>query len=396
MRLSFRGVNMPASPIRKLVPYAEAAKKRGIKVYHLNIGQPDIPTPKAFFNAIRDHSEEVVAYSHSAGIYNLREAFSKYYQSWEINVDPDEIIITNGGSEAIIFAIGSIADPGDELIVIEPFYANYKGFSSMLNVKLVPVSATVSDGYRLPPMNLFEKALSDKTRGIIFSNPSNPTGVVYTREELENLLDFARAHDLFVIADEVYREFVFDGKSTVPVLSLDDSERIIIVDSISKRYSACGARVGTFITKNRELYNTAMKFAQARLSPPTMAQVGTIGLLTLGKDYTDKIKEEYQKRRDIVFEELSKIDGVVMHKPEGAFYISVKLPVKDSEDFVRWMLTDFDVDGETTMVAPLQGFYATPGMGASEIRIAYVLSAESLRKACEIIRLGLEKYPDSL
>ena len=396
MKLSYRGMNMPASPVRKLVPYAEAAKKRGIKVYHLNIGQPDIPTPKAFFDAIHKHSEEVVSYSHSAGIFKLREAFSEYYHSWEIEISPDEIIITNGGSEAIIFAIGSIADPGDELIVIEPFYANYKGFASMLNVKLIPVSSDVSNGYRLPPMKLFEKALSNKTRGIIFSNPSNPTGVVYTREELEILLDFARDHGLFIIADEVYREFVFDGKNTIPVLSLDDSERIIIVDSISKRYSACGARIGTFITKNKELYNTVMKFAQARLSPPMIAQIGTIGLLGLGKAYTEAVKEEYQKRRDIVFEELSKIDGVVMHKPEGAFYISVKLPVKNSEDFVRWMLTDFDIDGETTMVAPLQGFYETPGMGESEIRIAYVLSTEKLQRACEIIRLGLEKYPDRL
>ncbi|OAA31313.1 aspartate aminotransferase [Kosmotoga arenicorallina S304] len=392
MKISTRAGKMPASPIRKLVPYAEKAKKKGIKVYHLNIGQPDIPTPEVFFNRLRENLGDVVAYSHSAGTLELRRAFLKYYASYGIELAENEIIVTNGGSEAVIFAMAAIADPGDEIIVIEPFYANYKGFASLLDVKLVPVKAEVSRGYRLPDSKQFEDAITPKTKGILFSNPANPTGVVLTDEEIKRLIELAEKYDLFLISDEVYREFAFDGRNSISLLARYNNERVIMADSLSKRYSACGARIGLFATHNKEVYDAAMKFAQARLSPPTVAQLGAVGLLELGKEYTDKIKNEYQLRRDVVFEELSKIPGVILAKPEGAFYVSVALPVDDAERFVKWMLTDFNDHDETVMVAPLSGFYATEGIGKKEIRIAYVLEREKLKRACELLRMGIDIY----
>jgi len=392
MKISRRAEKMPASPIRKLVPYAEKAKERGIKVYHLNIGQPDIPTPEIFFRYLRKNLGDVVAYSHSAGIIELRRAFLNYYASFGVELTEDEVIVTNGGSEAVIFAMAAIADPGDEIVVIEPFYANYKGFASLLNIKLVPVRAEVSNGYRLPPKERFEEAITSKTRAILFSNPSNPTGVVLTSSEIDTLIQFAEKHNLFLISDEVYREFAFDGRESISLLKHYKSERVIMTDSLSKRYSACGTRIGLFATHNRQIYDAAMKFAQARLSPPTVAQLGAVGLLELGKEYTDKIKNEYQLRRDVVFEELSKIPGVLLTKPEGAFYVSVALPVDDAERFVKWMLTDFNDSGETVMVAPLSGFYATEGSGKKEIRIAYVLERKKLKRACELLRKGIEGY----
>ncbi|AKI97030.1 pyridoxal phosphate-dependent aminotransferase [Kosmotoga pacifica] len=392
MRISIRAESMPASPIRKLVPYAEAAKKKGIKVYHLNIGQPDIPTPEIFFKYVKEKSESVIAYSHSAGTFELRHAFLNYYSSLGIKLDENEVIVTNGGSEAVIFAMASIADPDDEIVVIEPFYANYKGFASLLNIKLVPVRSEVTNGYRLPPKESFEEVITDKTKAILFSNPTNPTGVVLNREEINTLIQLAEEHDLFLISDEVYREFAFDGRASISLLEYYDSDRVIMTDSLSKRYSACGTRIGVLATRNKAVLDASLKFAQARLSPPTIAQLGAVGLLELGKDYTDKVKEKYQYRRDVVYEELSKIPGIVLTKPEGAFYVSVGLPVDDAESFVKWMLTDFNDLGETVMVAPLSGFYATEGSGKKEIRIAYVLEKEKLRRACELIRKGIEQY----
>lgn len=390
--ISNRAKNMPSSPIRKLVPFADKAKEKGIEVFHLNIGQPDIETPDVFMAYINKHGPKVVPYSHSAGLIELRESFCKYYKRRNIDLNPDEIIITSGGSEAIIFALASVADPNDEVIVIEPFYANYRGFASLLNIKPVPITSYVENGYRLPPKEAFEEVLSSKTRAILFSNPSNPTGTVYTREEMDLLIELSKEHDLFLISDEVYREFTFDNTKTYPLLSLYPGDRSITVDSVSKRYSACGARIGLIASKNKEIMSSVMKFAQARLSPPAISQLGTIGLLTLNDSYLEEIKDEYERRRDVVYEELSKIDGVVMHKPQGAFYISVALPVDDAEAFVKWMLTDFSLDGKTTMVAPLQGFYSTPGRGKNEVRIAYVLSTEKLRVACNVLAEGIKVY----
>ncbi|ABS59932.1 MAG: pyridoxal phosphate-dependent aminotransferase [Fervidobacterium sp.] len=391
--VSKRAVETPASPIRRLVPYADEAKKRGINIYYLNIGQPDIKTPSVWYEYIDKYKPEVVAYTHSQGLLELREAFSKYYARHNIHVSADEIMVTNGGSEAIMFALGVVCDPGDEVITIEPFYANYLGFASYLNVKLVPVTAHTEDGYRLPPMSEFEKVVSPKTKAILFSNPSNPTGTVYTYEEMKQIVEFAKKHNLVIISDEVYREFTFDGRKHISVFHFEGiEEQTIMVDSISKRYSACGARIGTLVTKNKEFYKSALKFAQARLCPAETTQFGAIGLLTLGEEYTNSVRDEYQKRRDATYEAMKEIPGVVVHKPEGAFYLSAKLPVDNAEDFIIWMLKEFNVDGKTTMVSPLSGFYATPGAGMSEIRIAYVLEAEKLADAVRILGEGIREY----
>src|SRR6056297_372847 len=393
MEHSNRIKKMQSSPIRRLIPYSEEAKEKGVEVLHLNIGQPDIETPKAFFKSIEKRAGKVIPYSHSAGIKELRQAFSKYYDRWHCTIAPVEIIITNGGSEAIIFAMGTIADPGDEVVVIEPFYANYRSFAGMLNVNLLPISADPEAGYMVPDLSEYDAKITDKTKAIIFSNPCNPTGAVYPKEDVLRILEFAKKHDLYVIADEVYREFVFDGLKPFSIMEFKDyHDRIILVDSVSKRYSACGARVGLLATKNKMVLEQAMKMAQARLSPPTVAQMGTLGFLELAPEYLEEVRDEYQKRRNIVYNELSKVDGLYFKEPKGAFYLAVKLPIDSSEKFVKWMLTEFDIDGVTTMVAPLDGFYATEGMGEQEIRIAYVLEEKRLLQACEILRRGLEKY----
>lgn len=393
MNLSKRVFGMQASPIRRLIPFAEEAKARGTGVYFLNIGQPDIPTPSVFMESIRNYKEEVVPYSHSAGLIELRRAFSNYYERWQAEIKPEEIIITSGGSEAVIFAVAAVADPEEEIIVIEPFYANYKGFAGMVNVRLTPVAANPEEGYRVPDEKTFEKVINPKTRAILFSNPCNPTGAVYSKEEVLRILRVAEKYDLMVIVDEVYREFVFDGLQPFSALEFPEyRDRIILIDSVSKRYSSCGARVGVFATKNKEVYAQVMKMAQARLSPPTMAQIGTLGLLSLGEDYIYSVRDEYKLRRDKVYEELSRIPGLAFKKPQGAFYLSVKLPIDNSEKFVKWMLSDFSLEGYTTMVSPLDGFYATPGAGEQEIRIAYVVNAEKIKKACEVFRVGLEEY----
>ena len=394
MNISKRAFQAPESPIRKLIPLAEEAKRRGIHVYHLNIGQPDIETPRIFHEYIKKYNPNVVAYTHSAGLIELREAFKNYYERYGIDVETDEIIVTQGGSEAILFSLAVIANPGDEVLVLEPFYANYAGFASFLGVKLVPVPTRPEDGYHVPDKTLFEERISGKTRAILFSNPSNPTGAVYSEDELKTIMDMALKYDLYVIADEVYREFVYDGLKHVSMMKMDAGERTIMVDSVSKKFSACGARIGVFVTKNKELYRSAMKFAQARLSPAMMEQYGVIGLLNLEDEYFENVRRIYSKRRDTVCEELSKIEGIVFKKPQGAFYISVKLPIDDAEEFVSWMLSDFDVDGKTTMVAPLKGFYATPNAGNSEIRIAFVLEESKLKDAVRILIRGLEKFSD--
>lgn len=393
MNFSQRVLNMQQSPIRKLIPFADEAKKKGKKVYHLNIGQPDLETPKEFFDAIKEMPSNVIAYSHSAGIMELREAFAKYYQDMNIGFNAEDLMITTGGSEAIVFAFSAICDPEDEIIVIEPFYANYRGFAEMLNIKLKAVRAIPENGYAVPPVEEFEKALTSKTKAIIFSNPSNPTGAVYTKEELKQIVDFAKKHDLYIISDEVYKEFTFDGTSHTSIMEFEDKERFIVVDSISKRYSACGVRIGVFATKNKELYNQAMKFAQSRLCSPVVAQWGTVGILNnVSKAYIEEMKAEYQKRRDIVYEELTKIEGLSFEKPQGSFYVSVKVPVDSTEEFIKFMLTDFDIDGETVMVAPLNGFYSTEGAGVQELRIAYVLEEKALRRACYILAEGIKAY----
>lgn len=391
--VSKRALNMPASPIRRLVPYADEAKRKGIHVYHLNIGQPDLETPKEWYEYIEKFKTKVVAYTHSQGILPLREKFSEYYKKWNINVSPDEIMVTNGGSEAIMFALGVVCDPGDEVIVVEPFYANYAGFAAYLNIKLVPVSTTPENGYRMPEKEAFEKVISSKTKAILFSNPSNPTGVVYSKDELQTIVEVAKENNLVIISDEVYREFAFDNKKSISAFEFEEIHNsLIIVDSISKRYSACGARIGTFITKNKDFYNAAMKFAQARLSPAEITQYGAIGLLNSSEEYMKNAIAEYEKRRDVAYEEIKKIPGVVAHKPEGAFYLSAKLPVDNAEEFIKWMLLNFNVDGKTTMVAPLSGFYATPNAGLSEIRIAYVLSAEKIKDAINILAKGIKEF----
>ncbi|HOO75466.1 MAG TPA: pyridoxal phosphate-dependent aminotransferase [Tepiditoga sp.] len=393
MNFSQRALNMQESPIRKLIPYAENAKKNGKKVYHLNIGQPDLETPKEFYDYIESNRQKVISYSHSAGLPELREAFADYYKRWNMGFEYEDIMITTGGSEAIIFALSAIADPGDEIIVIEPFYANYRGFAEMLNLKLKAVRALPENGYALPSKEEFEKVYSEKTRAVIFSNPSNPTGAVYTPEEVKRIVDFAEEKDIFVISDEVYKEFTFDGRKHVSVMEFEPKERFIVVDSISKRYSACGARIGVFATKNKKLFAQAMKFAQSRLCSPVVAQLGTVGLLkNLDEKYTEEMKNIYQQRRDAVYEELSKIEGISFKKPQGSFYVSVELPVDDSEEFVKFLLNDFDIDGETAMVAPLNGFYATEGSGKKEIRIAYVLEPQAIKKACRIIKEGIKAY----
>ncbi|MFN3692381.1 MAG: pyridoxal phosphate-dependent aminotransferase [Fervidobacterium sp.] len=391
--ISKRAMETPASPIRRLVPYADEAKKKGIQIYYLNIGQPDIKTPKVWYEYLEKHKPEVVAYTHSQGIFELREAFSKYYQRHSIYVSPDEVMVTNGGSEAIMFALGVVCDPGDEVITIEPFYANYSGFTAYLNVRLVPVTAHPEDGYRLPPMKEFEKVVSAKTKAILFSNPSNPTGTVYTYEEMAQIVEFAKKHKLVIISDEVYREFTFDGRKHISAFHFEGIEdQLIMVDSISKRYSACGARIGTFVTKNKEFYKNALKFAQARLCPAEITQYGAIGLLSLNESYTNEIRDEYQKRRDAAYNAMKEIPGVIVQKPEGAFYLSAKLPVENAEDFIIWMLREFNVDGKTTMVSPLSGFYATPDAGMSEIRIAYVLEADKIADAVRILGEGIKRY----
>lgn len=385
---------MPASPIRKLVPYAEAAKKKGIKIYHLNIGQPDIETPASFLDAVKNTDIKVLEYSHSAGNESYRRKLCSYYASYNIHVDPSEMIITCGGSEAISIAMMTCFNPGDEIIIPEPFYANYNGFSCAANVTVKPIRSYIESGFALPPVSDFEKLISPKTKGIMICNPGNPTGYLYTRAELEALRDLVKKYDLFLLSDEVYREFCYDGKDYVSVMQLEGIENnTILLDSISKRYSACGARIGALISKNKEVMAAALKFAQARLSPPSYGQLGAEAALDTPKSYFDGVITEYIARRDYVIEALNKIPGVYCPKPSGAFYCIARLPIDNSDKFCQWLLEDFSLNSQTVMMAPATGFYSTPGAGANEVRIAYVLKREDLKNAIACLEAALQQYP---
>lgn len=393
MLVSKRIEAMQESPIRKLVPLSVAAKKKGKKVYHLNIGQPDIKTPDEFFQAIKEFNPGVLAYVFSEGIPELIESFIQYYKGYGMDFEKDDILITNGGSEAILFSLIATCDSGDEVLIPEPFYTNYNGFSSTAGVKVVPITTTAENGFDLPEIEVMERLITDRTKAILLSNPGNPTGKVYTIDEINRIKDLALTHDLYIIADEVYREFVYDGLEFVSFGQFKEIEdRVIITDSISKRYSACGARIGCVATKNKTITKEIMKLCQSRLCVATLEQVGAAKLVEVSKDYMKSAFEEYDKRRKTVFNALQEMDGVICKMPKGAFYITAKLPVDNAEDFARWLLTDFDVEGETVMVAPAEGFYATKGMGRDEVRISYVLKEEDLIKAMNVIKEGLKAY----
>jgi aspartate aminotransferase len=393
MNISRRGKEIQASPIRKLKPFADKAKAEGIHVYFINIGQPDIETPPEVCKAIKAVAEPVLSYGPAQGFLELRQAIADYFGRYDIKVHADNIVITVGGSEAISFAFSAVADAGEEIIVPEPFYTNYNGFAALADVKLVPLTLDVEDGFRLPSLEAFAAKITPRTRAVLLNSPSNPTGTVYSREELKRVVDLVKRHNLYLISDEVYKEFVYDGESHQSVFDFSEiDDRTIVVDSISKRFSCCGARIGAVITRNPEVYDAVLKFAQARLCPPTIEQIGALAAYRMGPDYFSPVREEYQKRRDVLYEGFKEIPGVVIHKPQGAFYISVKLPVKDTDHFAQWMLTDFHLDKETVMVAPAQGFYSTPGKGLDEIRIAYVLNEKDLRRAIQVFRAGLETY----
>lgn len=384
---------MPESPIRKLVPYAEGAKKRGTKVYHLNIGQPDIKTPEVALQAVKDFDIKVLEYSHSAGFESYRNKLSAYYKNQGLPVDTKDIIITTGGSEALMFALGSTLDNGDEVIIPEPFYANYNGFATASGVKVVPVISGIETGFALPPMEAFEKLITPKTKAIMICNPGNPTGYLYSEAEINKLAEIVKKHDLFLIADEVYREFAYDGLKHYSVLNVPGLEQhAIMIDSVSKRFSMCGARIGCVVSKNEEFMATAMKFAQARLSPPTYAQVASEAALDTPQSYFDEVITEYVDRRNTLVSEMQKIEGVTIANPKGAFYCIAKLPVKNADDFAQWLLEEYSFNGETVMVAPAAGFYSTPGVGLDEIRIAYVLKKEDLIKSVEILKEALKVY----
>ncbi|MFO7939267.1 MAG: pyridoxal phosphate-dependent aminotransferase [Bacteroidales bacterium] len=393
-KISEKGNMMPASPIRRLVPYAEAAKKKGHKVYHLNIGQPDIRTPEVALDAVKNMKETVIEYSHSAGNLSYRQGLAKYYKSVDIDVTPEEIMITTGGSEAITFAFLSTLNPGDEIIIPEPFYANYNGFAVSAGVVVKPITSTMENDFALPPIEDFEKLITPKTKGVVICNPNNPTGYLYSEEELTALSKIIKKHDLYLYADEVYREFCYDGHTHFSAMHLKGlEEHVILMDSVSKRYSMCGVRIGAMVTKNKEVIAAAMKFAQARLCPPSFGQVAGEAALNTPKDYFDEVYEEYIQRRNFMVEALNKMDGVYCPLPKGAFYTVVKLPVDDTDKFAQWMLEEFEYNKQTVMVAPASGFYSTPGNGKQEVRIAYVLNKEDLKNAMETLEKALKAYP---
>ena len=393
-KISQKGIAMPESPIRKLVPFAENAKKSGKKVYHLNIGQPDIHTPKIALDAISSFSNSVVEYSHSAGFESYRKGLSKYYQNIDINVSYSDLLITTGGSEALLFALNSCLDDGDEIIIPEPFYANYNGFSISSGVKVVPIATNIDDGFALPSIQEFEKLITSRTKAILICNPGNPTGYLYSKAELESLKEIVVKNNLFLIADEVYREFAYDGEKHHSVLNISGIENhAIVIDSTSKRYSMCGIRVGCIVSKNKDVISTALKFAQARLSPPTFGQIAGEAALCTPQSYFDKVSKEYVDRRNILVNGLNSIEGVICPKPKGAFYAIAQLPVDNSDEFAKWLLEEFSFEGETIMVAPAAGFYSTINSGFNQVRIAYVLNKDSLKKAVQILKEALKVYP---
>ena len=385
---------MPASPIRKLVPFAEAAKKRGTKIYHLNIGQPDIETPPSAMDAVRNSEFKVLEYSHSAGNESYRRKLVDYYKSVNIEVDHNDIIVTTGGSEAIFFGFMSCLDVGDEVIIPEPFYANYNGFAVSAGVVVKPITSSIESGFALPPIEDFEKAITPKTKAIVICNPNNPTGYLYSREEMDVLNEIIKKHNLYLFSDEAYREFCYEGKH-ISAMELEGAEQhVILMDTISKRYSACGARIGAFVTKNKEVLNAAMKFAQARLSPPEFGQILAEAACDLPADYFEKPKAEYLLRRDTLVARLNKIPGVFCPNPGGAFYAMASLPVKDADDFCQWLLESFEHEGATVMLAPASGFYSTEGLGKNEVRLAYVLNTDDINKAMDCLERALEVYAD--
>ncbi|MBP6459748.1 MAG: pyridoxal phosphate-dependent aminotransferase [Crocinitomicaceae bacterium] len=393
-KIAQKAIDMPASPIRKLVPYADAAKKKGKVVYHLNIGQPDIETPEVALNAIKNFDHKVIEYSHSAGFESYRNGLAAYYQKTGIPVNSEDIIITTGGSEALIFGFMTTCDPGDEIIIPEPFYANYNGFAVTAGLNVVPVASSIESGFALPPVEEFEKKITSKTRAILICNPGNPTGYLYSKEELEKLRDIVKKHDLFLFADEVYREFCYDGAVPFSTMNLEGIENnVIMIDSVSKRYSMCGARIGALISKNKEVIAAALKFGQARLSPPTIDQIASEAALNTPQSYFDDVVAEYVTRRNIMVDGLNNIPGVFCPKPSGAFYCVAKFPVDSAEKFCQWLLEDFEYEGATVMMAPASGFYSTPGSGTQEARIAYVLKQDSLHKAVKVLEEALKVYP---
>ena len=395
--ISDKGLQMPESPIRKLVPFAENAKMRGIEVIHLNIGQPDIKTPEVALEAIKNFKPKVVAYSHSAGFQSYREGLANYYKNVGLNVTHQNILVTTGGSEAITMSLNSIMDQGDEIIIPEPFYANYNGFSTAAGVKVKPISSSINSGFSLPEISEFEKLITPKTKAILICNPGNPTGYLYAQEELNSLRALVLKYDLFLIADEVYREFAYDGKKHISILDLDGLEQnAIVIDSVSKRYSMCGARVGCIVSKNNTFIATALKFAQARLSPPTFGQIASEAALKTPKSYFNDVILEYVNRRDILISGLNNIRGVVCPKPKGAFYCIAQLPIDDADIFAQWLLEEFSWNNKTVMVAPAAGFYSTPEIGKQQIRIAYVLHTSELRAAVKILEEALKVYPGRL
>ena len=392
--LSNRGQKMPPSPIRKLVPFADEAKAKGRHVYHLNIGQPDIKTPDKYFDAIRNHGRTVLEYGPSAGFTSYRKKLVEYYKRYNINVEMENILVTTGGSEALIFAMMAITDPGDEIIVPEPFYTNYNGFATEAAADIIPITSYIKDDFQLPPIDSIREKITDRTRAIMICNPNNPTGYVYSKEEIEALRQIVLEKDLFLLSDEVYREFCYDGLKHVSLMHMEGIEdRAIMLDSVSKRYSACGARVGTIVTKNMDVINSSLKFGMARLCPPTLEQLGAEASIDTEVEYFEEVLEEYTNRRNIMVSLLNEIPGVVAPNPKGAFYLIAKLPVDDADKFAQWLLTDFHVDNETTMMAPANGFYSTPGSGKDEVRIAYVLNVEDIKKAMHILAEGLKDYP---
>jgi aspartate aminotransferase len=393
-QISQKGQNMPSSPIRKLVPFAEEAKKKGLKVYHLNIGQPDIPTPDVALEAVKNINKKVIEYSHSAGNESYRKGLAKYYKSVDIDVDHTEMLITTGGSEAITFAFLATLNPGDEVIIPEPFYANYNGFAVSTGVVVKPITASITNDFALPSIEEFEKLITPKTKGIVICNPNNPTGYLYSEDELQQLKTLIEKYDLYLYSDEVYREFCYDGNTHFSAMNLKGIENnVILMDSVSKRYSMCGVRIGAMITKNKDVINAAMKFAQARLCPPSFGQWASEAALNTPNDYFEGVYNEYIDRRNFMVEALNKMEGVYCPMPKGAFYTVVKLPIDNADRFAQWILTDFEYKKQTVMVAPATGFYATPGLGKNEVRIAYVLKKEDLANAMETLEAALKAYP---
>lgn len=393
-KLSQKAINVPASPIRKLTPYANQAKKSGKKVYHLNIGQPDIEMPQVVLDAIKQFNHKVLEYSPSEGFESYRKKLAAYYQSKDIPVNAEDIITTVGGSEALVFGFMSTCNPGDEIIIPEPFYANYNGFATFADIKVVPVTATIEDGFALPPIAEFEKKITDKTKAILICNPGNPTGYLYSKSELEQLRDLVIKHDLFLFADEVYREFCYGDAHPYSVLNLEGLENhAILIDSVSKRYSMCGARIGALITKNNEVIQSALKFAQARLSPPTIEQIAAEAALETPTSYFENVNKEYVHRRDILIDGLNQIPGVKCPKPDGAFYAVAEFPIDDADKFCQWLLESFEYQGQTVMMAPATGFYATSGIGTNQVRLAYVLNQDALKNAVKCLEEALKVYP---